>query len=135
MIKIPLTRGLEAEVDDEDAYLASRKWLANPRSDGRFYARCSGVGKLYLHQVVLGLVQGCGVEVDHIDGEGLNCKRNNLRITTHLQNGKNITKRKIGKSGFKGVVFRGRAGAAIKLFGEFANLNFKPTTPPCVIVG
>lgn len=103
MIRIPLTRGQVALVDDEDAHLAQFKWHANPRGDGRFYARRKGA---YLHREVMGVV-GLDVEVDHRDGNTLDCRRANLRVVTHSQNGKNIVKRKPSQSGFKGVVFRG----------------------------
>lgn len=104
VIKIPLTRGQVAIIDDADAHLAMFRWYANPRSDGRFYARKTD-GKIYLHQAVMG-TSGT-LEVDHINGNTFDCRRCNLRTCTHLQNGKNITKRKRSSTGYKGVVFRG----------------------------
>lgn len=94
-----------------------------------------------------------GYEVDHIDGNPRNNKRNNLRICTHHQNCMNRGFSKNNTSGFKGVSWDKRKGkyvsyinpnkksiflgafnntrsaalayncAAIKYCGEFARLN------------
>lgn len=91
--------------------------------------------------------------IDHINGNGLNNTRNNLRACTKQQNNMNARESKSNKTGFKGVYFdksRGKYGAritfnyrgyhlgrydnpikaadaynqaAIKYFGEFAKLN------------
>ena len=96
-----------------------------------------------------------GYSVDHIDNNPLNNQKYNLRICLLKDNSKNSTKRKNTSSKYKGVYFEtgtkkykanikvnyktislGRFtneidaakaydAAAIKYFGEFANLNFK----------
>lgn len=39
---------------------------------------------LYMHQVIMGV--DAGREIDHIDGNGLNNRRSNLRHVTHSEN-------------------------------------------------
>lgn len=103
---ILLTRGLEAVVDARDAHLISdRKWNASPHRR-TFYA--TGTGGLRMHRVIIGAKKG--QIVDHIDGDGLNNRRANLRITTAAQNARNCRLRKDNTSGFKGVHFDNQNG-------------------------
>lgn len=108
---IPLTQNQHAIVSVEDGDLAEKKW---------YYRRGYAIrtkpsparGHLYMHRVVLGRVLNReilpGEEVDHIDGNGLNNQRDNLRLATRLQNAKNMSKPRDNTSGFKGVSFDAR---------------------------
>lgn len=49
----------------------------------------------------MGINKGSKAIVDHIDGDGLNNQRSNLRICNKQQN--NFNRRPISKSGYKGV--------------------------------
>ncbi len=155
MIEIALTRGRIAVVDDADADLAALRWHAARRQRNWYATRSVAAdGRQtieYLHRVVA-LRVGLVGEVDHRDGDGLNCRRDNLRVGTHQQNTWNARRSKRNTSGFKGVSARGdrwrayirprgvqkclgtfdtpelaaRAydAAARDLFGDFARLNF-----------
>lgn len=102
--RIKLTQGKTALVDD-DVYeeLSKYKWFYA----GRYPARGVTVShkkqrNLYMHHAIMG-VQKKGQEVDHIDGNGLNNQKSNLRFATHAQNGRNQRKSKVNTSGYKGV--------------------------------
>ena len=95
---IELTRGKYAIIDVNDADLAGRSWHAVPghRSIGNytFYAaRRRGTRHITLHRVILERILGrklrVGEECDHIDGNGLNNRRCNLRLVDHRRNIRN----------------------------------------------
>ena len=99
-----LSRGLVAVVDDDVYEWASAfKWYAHPGAN-TWYAHRAGPrdadGKrerFILHREILGLPKWTrgGSEVDHIDRNGLNNLRSNLRIVTHRGNAANRDNRKL----------------------------------------
>lgn len=102
MKMIPLTQGKVALVDDEDFERLNRfKWFAHKRH-GIFYAgrqvtviyipetKYFKQRMVHMHQVLL--VPPEGLMCDHIDGDGLNNQKSNLRIVTNRQNMQNIHK-------------------------------------------
>ncbi len=129
VVRIPLTKGYAALVDPEDAHLAELHWYAHTfRNTDRVYAarrvqRPDGKWTLqYLHQAVLGTKGG-----DHIDGNGLDCRRYNLRPATKAQNQQNQKRRKDNRSGFKGVHWSAQKGkwqAHIQAHGRRRHLGF-----------
>ncbi len=111
MKEILLTNGLVALVDDQDfESLNKYKWNHSPGFNGIIYATRKFVvdGKkktLSMHRQILG-IDGLGYSVvgDHIDHDGLNNQRANLRICTSSQNAANrrsYNKPKLSR--FKGV--------------------------------
>ncbi len=54
-----------------------------------------------MHQFIMQTEQ----EVDHIDGDGLNNCKANLRIVTHAQNIQNQRVQRRSKSGYRGVTY------------------------------
>jgi hypothetical protein len=98
---IALTRGKFAIVDAADYERLNRyRWNAF-ESGGKIYARRSVPGgTVLMHREIMNAPPG--MVVDHIDGNGLNNRRNNLRLCTPQQNEHNKPPRG-GRSRYKGV--------------------------------
>lgn len=108
MREIPLTRGKVAIIDDEDLPLVvGKKWCA--RCGGRYAGRREGGARnareIRMHRLILGA--GPGVEIDHVNGNGLDNRRCNLRIADRRDNMRNQRMHVDNCSGFKGVSFMG----------------------------
>lgn len=106
--QIPLTQGKFALVDDEDyEELSKHKWYAYKH--GRtFYAsrNVHNNGKqtsIRMHRQILGLIPGDGKECDHINRDGLDNRRANLRIAGRTINVRNHRRLINNSSGFNGV--------------------------------
>jgi hypothetical protein len=110
-IQIQLTQGQVALIDDWEFERVSQiKWhtYKDPRT-GRYYARGRVDGReVWLHRFILNAPSD--MEVDHIDHDGLNCQRYNMRLATHAQNQTNRGKQKNNASGYKGVSLEKRCG-------------------------
>jgi hypothetical protein len=98
--------------DDDEPIVRSRSWYIgySGRSPNTLYARTtlSGHKHISMHRLILG--DRCrGYDVDHIDGNGLNNSRNNLRIATRSQNCANRLNAPSAKtSPYKGVSWKKR---------------------------
>ncbi len=105
MKKIPLTQGEFALVDDEDFdWLNQWKWLLLTNGKNNLYAATWIGGKCVLmHRLILGLKKENKLQVDHINNNGLDNQKRNLRICTNQQNSWNQKKRKNKTSKYKGV--------------------------------
>jgi len=108
MQKLELSRGKVALVDDEDyEWLSQWRWCCAEPRPGRFYAVRSNyeTGKrttLYLHRVIMECSDD--MEIDHINHDGLDNRRANLRVCTHAENIRNASKiKRSATSPYKGV--------------------------------
>lgn len=150
---IPLTQNKFATVDAADyPALSKHKWTA-AKSPNTFYAvRSQAKKQIRMHRQITNAPNH--LVVDHIDHNGLNNTRKNLRLCTKAQNAKNQRKQKGTSSKYKGVCWnkkekkwRARVQAngkthnlgdykqeikaakaydkkASTLFGQYAHLNF-----------
>ena len=100
MKEIELTQDEIVLVDDEDfKWLNTQKWCClYGRKKYKYAQRGNGV---LMHRIILNAQKG--QYVDHIDGNGLNNQRSNLRICTNAQNLWNGKNHKDGSSRYKGV--------------------------------
>jgi|LakMenE01Jun11ns_1017448.scaffolds.fasta_scaffold9218745_1 hypothetical protein len=107
LIKIPLTQGKFAIVDKEDySKIMNYKWFA-VKSRNNFYAATHGEKRetIKMHRLILGLSEKNKI-CDHIDHNGLNNSKSNLRVCDNSQNIKNTTSRIGSTSSYLGVSFR-----------------------------
>lgn len=113
--KIILPCGEECLIDKDDVDIVSLlhwKKYKNPLNKTA-YAHCiipiinEGSKVIYLHRLILNLKKG--VHADHIDGNGLDNRKINLRSCSHAQNMRNSRRGK-SNSGIKGVNFHNTTG-------------------------
>lgn len=126
MKTIPLTRGKEAIVDDEDFEMLSKhKWLFDGRYAKRSFGPRGSVRWEYMHRVVAKAGDDC--HVDHKNGIKLDNRRANLRRCSKGQNSMNRPKSVCKTSSrYKGVYWRKaehRWHARIKKGGQFYSLG------------
>lgn len=135
MKRIKLTQNKYALVDDADfEWLDSFKWHAD-KSRNTWYVKHSKhvVGTknkckiIQMHRLIM-KPKGSSV-VDHIDGNGLNNQRKNLRVCTTIQNSWNKRKALNNTSGYRGISFRkSRQTWLVRIMKngkEVFNKNFK----------
>jgi len=150
---IELTQRMIAIVDEDDApwLINTAFWYATkcpPKNYSQSKSRETNKN-VYMHRLIASAPNG--FLVDHVNGNGLDNRRSNLRICSPSQNSQNSRIRSDNRSGFKGVrwdksknkwrsqirvrrklihigyfttaeeAFEDLAAARIKLHGEFAN--------------
>jgi hypothetical protein len=128
MTRISLTRGMAAIVSDADAKMLARyKWYATP-AGGTFYAASAINGKtVYMHRLILDA--STGDYVDHANGDGLDNRRENIRLCTQSQNMANSNLSRVSStSGKRGVYKHGRrwrvvVGGRNNYIGTFSTLE------------
>ena len=103
MKKIELTQGFNALVDREDYIkLSQYKWRLLRAASDRKYAIASINGKqILMHRFILDSKKG--EMIDHINGSGIDNRKDNLRMCTHSQNMSNRKLHKNNTTGYKGI--------------------------------
>lgn len=108
--QIPLTQGKFALVDDEDhEWLSQWKWTFHQAGKGYAYrnvwlGEIDGKSKFkafFMHRLIANTPDG--FVTDHIDRNGLNNQRANLRIATFSQNIANQSIRSHSQNLYKGI--------------------------------
>lgn len=121
MKEIPLTRGKLAIVDDEDyERLSSCKWYIGVGWHTYYAVGKFNGKKILMHRVITNCPDG--LEVDHIDGNGLNNQKSNLRVTTTRGNAQNRHQKTSSK--YPGVDYtQGHYRARIRVSGKLIELG------------
>ena len=100
MKTIQLTKGKKALVDDEDFdRVNALSWYFN----GRYAARKDSNGTMLLHRFIMNTPSD--MVTDHINGNRLDNRKDNLRICTQSQNRANSRISITNTSGYKGVCY------------------------------
>jgi hypothetical protein len=151
---VPLTQGKTAIIDSRDAPLVEgTNWRALRRPKGLWYAGTRD--DLLMHRLIL--QPPAGLDTDHVNHNGLDNRRANLRACTRSQNVANGRQMVVSSSQFRGVYWDARCSkwkatitkngksvhlrrfateveaarayddAALKIYGEFAMPNFPRT--------
>ena len=105
---IQLTQGKRSIVDDDD-YERLNKYNWSYTNHGYAQRRKIIDGKssiIHMHREIMGLTFNDGKFVDHINGDRLDNRKENLRLCTRTENNHNMKIGKHNKSGFKGVFHR-----------------------------
>jgi len=133
MKQISLTQGQFALVDDEDfEELNKVKWCAVKERNTYYAARTMWCkkGKRYftvkMHRVVLNLTDS-KILCDHIDKNGLNNQKHNLRPSTNAENQRNRGSMANSFSKFKGVYWIKKINkwrASITINGKYISIGF-----------
>lgn len=107
--RIRLSNGETVWVDASDWDLVSKhKWYFYKGSGSTNYAASSSSGPGFMHRLIMGLKPHDGLMVDHIDSDGLNNRRSNLRVVTPALNSAYQRKQNNPRktSQYKGVSFK-----------------------------
>jgi hypothetical protein len=135
MKEIPLSKGMIAIVDDEDYdYINQWSWNYSPSRHRRTGYAVRGMtvdGKyknIKMHREVLRPADN--MEVDHVDGNGLDNRRANLREATRSQNQQSKGKPRNNTTGYKGIYYsenKGKWRAQIGYGGKGHKLGWYKT--------
>jgi len=121
MTKAILVKNIKdiAIVDDEDYELvAAHRWRVNHNG---YVVSCANE-KVRMHRLIL--IDSEGSEIDHINGNKLDNRRENLRLATRHQNMRNRGPLSTNKTGYKGVSkFRSGFRATISVNKKFKHIG------------
>ncbi len=103
---ITLSQGYIAKIDAADVALVEGvNWCATVDPCTVYAMRTEQIGgrqkTIKLHRQIMDPPHG--LQVDHISGDGLDCRRKNMRLATRFQNARNARRSRANTSGFKGV--------------------------------
>lgn len=124
MPKIKLSRGYEAIVDIDD-YEELKQWRWSITSNG-YAKRCTKKNKTpvshYMHRQIMGYPKG---HVDHINGDRLDNRRQNLRAITPSGNGLNrVELNKNNSTGHRGITWdKSRSKWAVMFMKNYKHIH------------
>ncbi len=101
---IQLTQGMQTVVDDGDhEHLSRHRWYYNNKGGHGYALRMVGRQSILLHREIM--KPGTGFVVDHINGNTLDNRRENLRVVSRSVNSANTKLPSNNTSGRRGVIW------------------------------
>jgi HNH endonuclease len=106
--RIELTQGYWALVDRDSLWLLlPYRWCVH-KTKGKLYARTQEDGHaIYMHRLLMKELKNSDLVVDHRNGDGLDNRKENLRLATRQENARNspgATKHRVSSA--RGVLKR-----------------------------
>lgn len=117
-MKMPIANGADfVEIDEEDYFLLKHyRWTRIVTNKGfKKYAQTSTLPRITMHRLLMGDIPE-GHVVDHINHNGLDNRRCNLRVITKKQNQANRRAKRGGTSTYLGV-YRNKQGKYVASIG------------------
>lgn len=119
--------GIKFLIDPDDYDKFVKDYRFSLKTDGyvKYSSSKDGLCNKLLHRVIMG--DPGGKDIDHINRNPLDNRRDNLRICSHQQNTFNRTKYSNNTSGFKGVSFhkeKQKFRANINIDGKRKHLGY-----------
>jgi hypothetical protein len=113
-VSTPTHQNVYTKIDKDDLEtvlqhrvgISKAKWIAHDSSKGRWGLYVGDTSrKNKLHRFVVGQIDPAFI-IDHINGDTLDNRKQNLRVITRAENNKNMRKRINNTSGYTGVTLK-----------------------------
>lgn len=121
---------IQAYISIEDYDEVSRRIWRISKKKNKYYLVSGSVANnnvIYMHRFIMrGQEIPDGYEIDHIDGNSLNNRRDNLRIVTRLQNIQNMSERIDNQLGIRGIAPDGHGKYEVDFAFNKRRYYFKP---------
>lgn len=115
LVVVKLTQGQHMLIDIEDIDILKEHVFYTVKKNRQYYAQCTEEGKKeYIHRMIMNNPKD--LQIDHINRNGLNNCRYNLRVVTHQQNMQNCSLRLDNTSGYKGISYNKKRKRYIAYF-------------------
>ena len=120
MIKVELSKGKAAKIDDDDLEKVSFcSWNFDRYARANVWLKDEKKYKvIYMHRIIANAPQG--MDVDHINGDKLDNRKENLRVCTRSENLHNLRGKSRSKSGLRGAYRELNRGKGCRWFSQMS---------------
>lgn len=120
MIEVKLSKGKVAKIDDDDLEKVSFcSWNFDRYARANVWLKGEKKYKvMYMHRIIANAPQG--MDVDHINGDKLDNRKENLRVCTRSENLHNLKGKSRSKSGLRGAYRELNRGDGCRWFSQMS---------------